>query len=112
MMKKYKLNDFKGGWFIGDFEPSLEATPGFEVAVKYYKKGDTDAVHFHKVADEYTVIVSGKYLINKKEYSEGDIIHFEPNDISNFKCLEDGATAVVKIPSVKVDKYIVTDYEK
>ena len=39
-MKKAKLSDMKGGWFIGNFEPSLYKTNDCEVAVKTYKKGD------------------------------------------------------------------------
>jgi len=108
-MKIHQLKNFTGGWFIGNFEPTLIKTKNFEVSVKYYKLGDVDDTHFHKIADEYTVIVSGKYQINGQEYGPGMIIHFEPNDVSRFVCTESGATAVVKIPSVKGDKYILNE---
>ena len=39
-MNKSKLGDMIGGWFIGNFEPSLLKTNDVEVAVKKYKAGD------------------------------------------------------------------------
>ena len=61
-MKVAKLSDMKGGWFIGNFEPSLYKTNDCEVAVKTYKKGDFEAAHFHKIATEYTIVASGKVM--------------------------------------------------
>ena len=57
------LDAMIGGWFVGDFEPSVIRTKDFEVAVKKYKAGDKEARHIHKVATELTVIISGKVLI-------------------------------------------------
>lgn len=108
-MKTYKLKDFTKGWFIGNFDPSLVHTHEFEVAVKVYKKGDKEKTHFHKIAQEYTIITEGTFEINGKLYRKGDIIHFEPHDISHFQCLEDGSTTVVKIPSVANDKFEVEE---
>ena len=105
-MKSFKLSDFTRGWVIGDFEPSVFRTKNFEFGVKTYKKGDKEKKHLHKIADELTVIVSGKFRMNDKVYQVNDVIWIEPNDIVDFECLGDGATAVVKIPSVKNDKYV------
>ena len=69
-MKTYKLEKFTKGWFIGNFDPTLVQTRDFEVAVKYYRKGDTDQIHYHKVADEYTVIINGIFEINDKKYKK------------------------------------------
>lgn len=38
-MKRAKIGGFMGGWFIGNFEPSLYRTNACEVAVKHYEKG-------------------------------------------------------------------------
>lgn len=59
-MKKHSLADFKGGWFIGDFIPTLRGISEFEVSVKYYYAGDIEAAHYHKIATEWTVITAGK----------------------------------------------------
>ena len=37
-MKKYKLDDMKGGWFVGNFEPSVMKAD-FEVGIHRHKKG-------------------------------------------------------------------------
>ena len=57
-MKKYSLKNFTRGWIVGDFEPSALKSKDFEFMVHYYKKGEKEARHVHKVAHEITVIVS------------------------------------------------------
>lgn len=106
-MKFQKLDNFIKGWFIGDFEPTLKKTKDFEIGVKRYKSGDHEKKHYHKIADEFTVIISGKFKMGGKECREGDVIHIQPGEIVDFECLETGANVVVKIPSVKGDKYEV-----
>ncbi len=98
-------NMFKG-WFIGNFEPTIFPTKDFEVAVKEYKKGDYEDKHFHKLATEVTVIVTGKVRMNQIEYSKGDIIVIRPLISTDFLVLEDSITTVVKFPSVKNDKFL------
>lgn len=106
-MKKYNLNQFTRGWLIGDFEPSISRTKDFEFMIRYYKSGEFEKKHVHKIADEVTVIVKGVFLMNNEKYTEGDIIHLLPGDSTDFECLEDGITAVIKTPSVIGDKYIL-----
>lgn len=105
-MNKYDLKDFIGGWFCGNFEPSIIKTSYFEVAIKRYKKGSVEKRHHHKVAIEYTVIVEGEVLMNDIKYKKDDIVKIEPNISTDFICLTDVVTCVVKIPSVKDDKYL------
>jgi len=105
-MKKFDLNNFIKGWFIGDFEPSLFQSGDFEVAIKRYKKGDNEESHTHKISTEYTIIVSGQVLMNDILYKEDDIIVLEPGDYTDFHCLTDVVTCVVKTPSSKNDKYV------
>lgn len=107
-MKTAKLHEMVKGWFIGNFEPSLLKTNDVEVAVKTYEKGDYEARHYHKIATEFTVIVSGKVKMNGIEYGTGDIVVIEPNETTDFECLENGTTnIVVKIPGANKDKYEV-----
>ncbi|MDD5407052.1 MAG: hypothetical protein PHE73_08960 [Sulfurovaceae bacterium] len=75
--------------------------------VRYYKAGDTEEAHVHKLADEITIITSGTFKMNGELLQAGDILHLLPGNPTNFECLEDGATTVVKTPSVMGDKYLI-----
>lgn len=105
-MKISKLSDMKGGWFIGNFEPSLYKTNECEVAVKSYKKGDYESSHYHKIATEYTLIVKGKVRMFHQEFEEGTIVVVEPGETTDFTALEDTVNVVVKIPGANNDKYL------
>ena len=104
-MKLAKLDDMVKGWFVGNFKPTCINTSNVEVAVKKYQKGETEDLHYHKVATEITVVVSGKIKMNEVEYSAGDIIVIEPNEATDFEALEDSVNTVVKIPGEINDKY-------
>ena len=106
-MKIHKLKDMFRGWVVGNFEPSLYKTDDVEVAVKEYKAGDKEPLHYHKIATEITVVVSGMVLMNGTLYNNGDIITIEPGESTNFEALTDVVTTVIKLPCVKDDKYIV-----
>lgn len=105
-MEKYKLQDFTRGWFVGDFSPALKETKDCEVAVKLYKKGDCERAHYHKVAEEITVIIEGRCRFNERVFEKGDIVLLSPGEVVEFEALENSTTVVVKIPSVKGDKYL------
>jgi|TARA_B110000902_G_scaffold146101_1_gene168546 quercetin dioxygenase-like cupin family protein len=106
-MKISNLQQMLGGWFVGDFDPSVIKSKDFEVAVKLYKKGDYENEHFHKIATEITVIMDGEVLMSGNKYKSGDIIVINPNESTDFKALSDVKTVVVKFPSVINDKYII-----
>ena len=95
------------GWFVGNFEPSLCKTNEVEVAVKSYKRGDKENAHYHKIATEITVVVSGKVRMFGKEWGAGDIIVVVPGDVTDFEALTDAVNTVVKIPGANNDKYEV-----
>jgi quercetin dioxygenase-like cupin family protein len=105
-MQISKLSNMKKGWFIGDFSPTLVKTRSVEVAVKFYKKGDREDRHYHKVATEITVVISGKVRMNGVEYKAGDIIVIDPNESTDFEALEDSVNTVVKLPGAQDDKYM------
>lgn len=100
-----KLEEMVGGWFIGNFTPSLNKTNDVEVAIKRYKAGDKEAAHYHKIATEYTVIIKGSVKMNGEEYNEGSILTINPMESSDFYAITDVITAVVKIPGASNDKY-------
>ncbi len=106
-MKLSHLDAMINGWFIGGFSPTLHQTEDFEVAVKYYKAGDKEARHLHKIATEFTVILSGSVRMNGVVYTPKDIVVIQPNESTDFEAIEDSITTVVKVPSVKGDKYHV-----
>lgn len=108
-MKTARIEDMVKGWFVGAFTPTAHHTNGCEVAFKAYKAGETEAAHFHKVATETTLIVSGKVQMCGQVWGAGDIIVLEPGDVTSFECLEDAATVVVKEPGALNDKYLVTE---
>lgn len=105
-MEKFNLENFTKGWFIGNFEPSLFKTNDFEVSVKRYRVGDYENSHHHKISTEYTIIIDGEVEMNGIKYKKDDIIIISPNESTDFKCLTDVTTIVVKTPSSKDDKFV------
>jgi len=107
-MKTYNLKDYKGGWFVGGFSPTIINSKDVEVSIKVYNKGDTAEPHFHKEAVEVTAFLSGKARLNDKIFKSGDIVLLQKSEIMHdFECLEDNTiTCIVKSPSVIGDKYL------
>ena len=104
-MKRFKLDDMTRGWFVGDFEPVVLKTSDAEVAVKHYAAGSQEQRHMHKVAPEVTLILNGEARMNEEIYTAGDIVLIEPGESTDFEALSEVTTVVVKVPSVKGDKY-------
>lgn len=104
-LEKYNLDEMFKGWFIGNFEPSLFKTNDVEIGVKKYKEGEFENSHFHKIATEFTVIISGVVEMNGVQYFENDIIKIIPGVSTNFKAITDVVTVVVKLPGANNDKY-------
>ena len=105
-MKIYELSQFKGGWVVGDFVPTILNSKDFEVAVKSYPAGFCEPKHHHKIAEEITVIASGKAKMQGVVLNAGSIVHLAPSESSAFEALEATITVVVKRPSVPDDKYL------
>lgn len=105
-VETFLLSNMIKGWFVGDFEPTAFKTSHVEVGIKYYKAGDYEASHHHKIATEITVIQKGKVEMNGVFYNEGDIIKLLPGTSTDFKAVTDAAIVVVKIPGAGNDKYI------
>ena len=104
-MKHARYEQMLKGWFIGDFSPSAYLTQECEVAVKHYSAGQTELPHYHKVATEITLVLSGRVRMAGREWSAGDIIVLSPGEITDFEALVDTVNIVVKIPGVPDDKY-------
>ena len=105
-MKIYRLDDMVRGWFVGAFDPTVLRTDDVEVGIKTYPAGAEEAVHFHKVATEITVILDGTAEMNDRVLNTGDIVVLNPNEPSNFRCLTAVTAVVVKHPGASDDKYL------
>lgn len=101
------MKDMKGGWFIGDFEPTTYKTNQFEVCYKYHSKGEKWDTHYHKMGTEINYLVKGKMTIQNRDLSEGDIFILKPYEIADPVFLEDCIVLIVKTPSIPGDKFNV-----
>jgi len=106
-MKNFDYKDMVKGWFVGGFNPTALSTESCEVAVKKYNAGDYESAHYHKIATEVTMVLSGKVKMCGKEWGEGDILVIEPGETTDFLALTDTVNVVVKIPGALNDKYLV-----
>ena len=105
-MKIANLSEMNGGWFVGDFLPTLVKTQAVEIGVKRYSKGEFSEKHHHKIATEITVMLAGSARMNNCIYYANDIVVMEPGDSTDFLALEDVITVVVKMPGATNDKYL------
>jgi hypothetical protein len=97
----------KKGWFIGNFPRVVYKTKVFEIAIRMEKAGECVQRHLHKVATEITAVVKGHVFINGKKFKQGDIIVIRPYETADYEVSKDAITVVMKIPSVKNDKYFI-----
>jgi quercetin dioxygenase-like cupin family protein len=105
VVEVYNIKDFKGGWFLGNFEPSIEKFSQFEIGIVKHHRGQKWDNHIHKVATEYNVILSGTLRMQGQLLHKGDIFVMKPYELSDSEFLEDCEILVIKVPSVPGDKY-------
>jgi hypothetical protein len=98
----------KGGWFVGNFEPSAYKTNDFEVSYKIHPRGEKWDNHYHKIATEINYLVTGSMTILNMHLKSGDIFVIEPYEIADPIFHEDCHIVCVKTASSKGDKYIVS----
>lgn len=99
------ISDFKGGWFIGNFEPSLLKNAGFEASVKLHKKGENWPTHYHKIATEYNVVIVGRMTIQNKTLEAGSVFVLYPFEIADPIFHEDTIIVCIKHPGANNDKF-------
>lgn len=104
-MKMFQLATMTKGWLVGDFEPTSLRTDAAEVAVKTYAAGAVEARHMHRIATEVTLVLEGEVEMNGGRYRTGDIVVIAPGEATDFRAVTDVTTVVVKVPSVKGDKF-------
>lgn len=106
-MKISHISDFKKGWFVGDFDPSIFRNPFFELAHQKHPAGYKTPKHFHKVTTELTYIVKGKMRVEDQILSDGCMIVYEKGEIADSEVIEDVDIIVLRYPSIPTDKYFV-----
>jgi len=105
-MIQANIVDFKAGWFVGDFEPSIFKNPFFEVAHHSHTKGQQTFPHYHAVTNELNYIVKGELVVSGKHLNAGNMWIYEPKEISDVEFLSDVDLIVVRWPSIPSDKYM------
>ncbi len=106
-MQKYNINNYKEGWFIGCFEPSIFKTKDFEVALKVHRKGEHIAKHRHLLAVEMNLCISGEMHVNGCDIKKGDIFVFDKGEACDVNVISDEVQVIcVKSPSIPSDKEI------
>ena len=108
-MKSLQLRNMTRGWFVGAFSPTALHTELCEAAVNYFNAGESEEAHYHKLATEVTVIISGQVRMFEKDWKAGDIVVAEPGDVTAFEALSDSVIAVIKTPCCRNDKYPLKD---
>jgi hypothetical protein len=99
IMKLYRIEDMKGGWFVGDFEPTIFKTKEFEVSYKVHKKDEVWDIHYHNICKEINLLIRGEMTIQNTYLKQGDIFVLEPFEIADPVFLIDCEIICVKIPS-------------
>jgi hypothetical protein len=106
-MKIAKIDDFKNGWFIGGFEPSIVYTKEFEVCFKSFSSGETEPTSIQKIATEVTLVVSGSVRINNHVLNAGQLCLISPGESADFLSITDSSVIGIKFPSLPSDKSLV-----
>ena len=74
-MKKFKLDDMKGGWFVGNFEPSVMKAD-FEVGIPQTQK-ESSTIIFTK-GTEINVMRKGKIKLNGEIFEPVIFLYYIP----------------------------------
>ena len=106
-MEKHKVEDFTKGWIIGDFSPSLFKNSEFEIAVKFFKKGEVEPAHKQLIATEITVVIEGTIRLADSLFERGDVISIPPYEVADFESITDSSLVCIKFPSIPNDKVVV-----
>ena len=98
-MRVDRIEDMKGGWFVGNFEPTAYKTNEFEVSYKVHPKGEKWDFHYHTEVTEINYLVKGTMTLQGQMLMPGDIFTLEPYEIAHPEFLTDCEIVCVKTPS-------------
>ena len=94
------------GWFVGSFPEAAFQTNEAEVCYCTEPAG-SGIKHYHTVCTETVFIISGTVSCQGKEYSDGDILVFEPGDVNDCVYLTETVMIGVKTPAGGSDKILL-----
>jgi hypothetical protein len=106
-MEKNRIEDYTGGWIIGNFLPVIQKSEELEIGIKFFRKNDIEPSHMQRTATEITVLHSGKARIGDVILIPGDILIIPPLESADFEALEDGSLTCIKFPSLPDDKVLL-----
>lgn len=106
-MRVFDTKNYKGGWIIGDFNPTLIRTKLFEFAYKEHEAG-FKTNHVHKIAAEISIVVRGVCKVNGELFTTGKGFLLSAGEAVMFEAISDCSLSVMKFPSVANDKYDLT----
>ena len=106
-MRVNNIDEMVGGWFVGDFEPSVYRTKDFEISYKLHHAGEQWEHHFHSIATEYNLLIKGEMTMCETKLTSGDIFTVFPDEVADPVFHTDCEVVCVKVPSVIGDKHIV-----
>jgi quercetin dioxygenase-like cupin family protein len=108
-MQISNIENFKDGWFVGKFIPSIHFGD-FEVGHHSHKAGDIHISHYHTESREINYIIRGNMRVNDTIFKTGDIFVLEPYEVSHaVKFFEDTELIIVRTKSIPSDKVIVKE---
>jgi hypothetical protein len=99
------INEFVGGWLVGNFVPALVDTKDVGVGVLYLKAGDKGDGHWHEKHTEHNIIIQGEAKKDGIVYGKGDIFTYNKGEKSFVEYPVDTILLVIKDPSVHNDKF-------
>jgi hypothetical protein len=105
-MEKNRIENFVGGWLIGNFNPSIQRSTELEIGVKFFKAGDTEPSHMQRVATEITILGAGHVRIGSEFLNPGDVLIIPPLEFADFEAFEGGVLTCIKFPSLPNDKVL------
>jgi hypothetical protein len=105
-MNKFRIEEFTGGWLVGDFAPNLFRNVHVEVGVKFFVAGNTEATHAQILATEITVIHSGEVRIGDFILKSGEVLVIHPGEFADFEAFTSGSLTCIKFPSIPSDKIL------
>lgn len=100
--KSHSLNNFKKGWFLGNFYPTIDKNERIELGLLHFKKNENLNQDLNEIFNENqnettqeTFLIKGKIKTNDKFINENEFFHFS----SNIEFLTDCEIFFIKTPS-------------